>query len=88
MIENLINQVIFRRFINQDHDNVEERAVPLVADTVENWDSYDTVFIGYPIWWGIAAWPVDGCSLHHSALKIAFLSARLWKYRQLQKSKA
>ena len=26
----------------------------------ENWDSYDTVFIGYPIWWGIAAWPVDG----------------------------
>ena len=28
-------------------------------DTVENWDSYDTVFIGYPIWWGIAAWPVD-----------------------------
>ena len=31
----------------------------LVADTVENWDDYDTVFIGYPIWWGIAAWPVD-----------------------------
>ncbi len=22
-------------------------------------DSYDTVIIGYPIWWGIAAWPVD-----------------------------
>ena len=22
-------------------------------------DSYDTVFIGYPIWWGIAAWPVN-----------------------------
>ena len=41
-------------------DNPDERAVPLVADTVENWDSYDTVFIGYPIWWGIAAWPVDG----------------------------
>ena len=20
---------------------------------------YDTVYIGYPIWWGIAAWPVD-----------------------------
>ena len=32
----------------------------MVVDTVENWDSYDTVFIGYPIWWGIAAWPVDG----------------------------
>ena len=35
------------------------REVELVADTVENWDDYDTVFIGYPIWWGIAAWPVD-----------------------------
>ena len=31
-----------------------------MADTVENWEQYDTVFIGYPIWWGIAAWPVDG----------------------------
>ena len=35
------------------------REVELVADTVENWGDYDTVFIGYPIWWGIAAWPVD-----------------------------
>lgn len=30
-----------------------------MSATVENWDSYDTVFVGYPIWWGIAAWPVD-----------------------------
>ena len=35
------------------------RDVALVADTVENWEDYDTVFVGYPIWWGIAAWPVD-----------------------------
>ena len=35
------------------------REVELAADTVENWGDYDTVFIGYPIWWGIAAWPVD-----------------------------
>lgn len=46
--------------VSREHDNPDGRAVPLVADTVENWDSYDTVFIGYPIWWGIAAWPVDG----------------------------
>lgn len=45
--------------VSREHDNPDERAVPLVADTVENWESYDTVFIGYPIWWGIAAWPVD-----------------------------
>lgn len=43
-----------------EHDNPDDRHVELVADTVENWDQYDTVFIGYPIWWGIAAWPVDG----------------------------
>ena len=42
-----------------EHDNPEERHVELVADTVENWEQYDTVFIGYPIWWGVAAWPVD-----------------------------
>ena len=36
------------------------REVELSDDTVENWDDYDTVFIGYPIWWGIAAWAVDG----------------------------
>ncbi len=43
-----------------EHDNPDERNVELTEDTVENWDEYDTVFIGYPIWWGIAAWPVDG----------------------------
>ena len=42
-----------------EHDHPEDRAVELVAATVENWDECDTVFIGYPIWWGIAAWPVD-----------------------------
>lgn len=43
-----------------EHDNPEARNVELMAATVDNWESYDTVFIGYPIWWHIAAWPVDG----------------------------
>ena len=43
----------------REHDDESLRDIELVADTVENWDSYDTVFIGYPIWWGIAAWPVS-----------------------------
>lgn len=42
-----------------EHDNPDARDVALVQDTVDNWDEYDTVFLGYPIWWGIAAWPVD-----------------------------
>lgn len=46
--------------VSREHDNEEERNVPLVSDTVDNWNEYDTVFIGYPIWWGIAAWPLDG----------------------------
>lgn len=42
-----------------EHDHPDDRYVELTAATVEDWASYDTVFIGYPIWWGIAAWPVD-----------------------------
>lgn len=45
--------------VSREHDDESLRDVPLTATTVENWDSYDAVFIGYPIWWGIAAWPVD-----------------------------
>ena len=45
--------------VNQEHENEALQAVELTADTVENWEEYDTVFIGYPIWWGIAAWPVN-----------------------------
>lgn len=46
--------------VSQEYADESLRDVELVADTVDNWDSYDTIFIGYPIWWGIAAWPVDG----------------------------
>lgn len=45
--------------VNREHEDESLRNIALIADTVENWDSYDTVFIGYPIWWGIAAWPVN-----------------------------
>lgn len=45
--------------VTREHENESERVVELVAATVDNWDDYDTVFIGYPIWWGIAAWPVN-----------------------------
>ena len=46
--------------VSVEHENPDQRDVELVSTTVPDWDSYDTVFIGYPIWWGIAAWPVDG----------------------------
>lgn len=45
--------------VSREHDDESLRDVELVSTYVENWDSYDIVYIGYPIWWGIAAWPVD-----------------------------
>lgn len=46
--------------VSLEHANPELRNVELTAATPDSWEDYDTVFIGYPIWWGIAAWPVDG----------------------------
>ena len=46
--------------VSQEYADESLRDVELTTTQVENWDSYDTVFIGYPIWWGVAAWPVDG----------------------------
>lgn len=43
-----------------EHDNPDARTTELVESAVSDWETYDTVFVGYPIWWGIAAWPVDG----------------------------
>lgn len=42
-----------------EHNDEGKRDVPLTKTTPDNWADYDTVFIGYPIWWGIAAWPVN-----------------------------
>lgn len=46
--------------VSQENENPDSRVVELETTTVDDWESYDTVFIGYPIWWGIAAWPVNG----------------------------
>lgn len=46
--------------VSREYEDESLRDVPLVNTTMDGWDDYDTVFIGYPIWWGIAAWPVDG----------------------------
>lgn len=35
------------------------RDIELENIDIDNWEDYDTILIGYPIWWGIAAWPVD-----------------------------
>ncbi len=45
--------------VTREHEDESLRNIELVSTTVENWEDYDTVLIGYPIWWGIAAWPVN-----------------------------
>lgn len=45
--------------VSKEHNDKELRNVKLVTTEVKNWEDYDTILIGYPIWWGIAAWPVN-----------------------------
>ena len=45
--------------VTKEHDDESLRNIELVTTDVPNWEDYDTVLIGYPIWWGIAAWPID-----------------------------
>ena len=35
--------------VSREHDDESLRDVPLTTTEVPDWDSYDTVFIGYPI---------------------------------------
>ncbi|MBO6259071.1 MAG: flavodoxin [Succinivibrio sp.] len=44
--------------VSREHDN-PNRVVKLRENRVSGFADYDTVFVAYPIWWGIAAWPVD-----------------------------
>lgn len=45
--------------VSREHNDEGLRAVALESTDVDGWDDYGTVFIGYPIWWGIAAWPMS-----------------------------
>jgi len=45
--------------VNREHDNPNSRNVELKNAVIPNFASYDTVFIGYPIWWREASWVLD-----------------------------
>ena len=46
--------------VSREHDDASLREkIQLQKAVPDNWASYDTIFVGYPIWWAIAAWPVD-----------------------------
>lgn len=45
--------------VSREHNDESLRTVELAATAVDGWEDYDVVFLGYPIWWGIAAWPMS-----------------------------
>ena len=46
--------------VSREHDDASLREkIQLQKAVPDNWASYDSIFLGYPIWWSIAAWPVD-----------------------------
>lgn len=45
--------------VSREHADESLQHVALAADTVEDWADVTTVYIGYPVWWGVAAWPVS-----------------------------
>lgn len=44
--------------VSKEH-NDPNRHIELTSTTLPDFDSYDFIFIGYPIWWGEASWVVD-----------------------------
>lgn len=45
--------------VSKEHSDESLRDVKLKQTIIDDFDKYDTILIGYPIWWGIAAWPVN-----------------------------
>ena len=42
----------YQGLLDVTRQEMDRNARPEIADTVDDMDAYDTIFIGYPIWWG------------------------------------
>ena len=42
----------YQGLLDVSRQEMRDNARPEIADTVDNMDDYDTIFIGYPNWWG------------------------------------
>ena len=42
-----------------NQEQSDDSARPAISGSIDNFDSYEIVFVGYPIWWGEAAWPIN-----------------------------
>lgn len=52
--------------INRAQQEQREKTYPAIANPIANWDDYDTVFMGYPIWWYELPMIVQGFVNDHS----------------------
>lgn len=42
----------------QEYAGTMSQDIPLVQNAPDGFEAYETVLVGYPIWWGGAAWPI------------------------------
>lgn len=49
----------YQTVVDETEDNLQIRETSEIEDINVNIPLYDTVILGTPVWWGIAAWPVD-----------------------------
>ena len=42
----------YQEILDVSRQEMADNVRPVITDTVENMDAYDTIFIGYPNWWG------------------------------------
>lgn len=45
--------------VSREHDDLENTHVELVSTTPENFEDYDVIFLGFPLWWGNASWVIN-----------------------------
>lgn len=45
--------------VSVEHSNPSLQSIELEKAVPDNFDTYNVVFVGYPIWWGDAAWPIN-----------------------------
>lgn len=45
--------------VAREHDDATQRDTPLAQAAPAAFADYNTVLLGYPIWWGEAAWPTN-----------------------------
>lgn len=45
--------------VSKEYNDESLRDIPLEVTTPSNFNDYSIVYIGFPIWWGIPAWPIN-----------------------------